>query len=107
MKEFGRKLNTLFGYLLWLILIAGGVAGLAFIVLNIIGGGEGSFVETAAAFIQKQYFPIVIRVTAATILIGLVGMYLCGESALSMTSDKKEAEDELKAIKAEQSKEAK
>lgn len=104
MKEFGKKLNTLFGYLLWLILIAGGVAGVAFIIFNIIGGGEGSFVETASAFIQKKYFPIVIRVSAATILIGLVGMYLSGEKALSMDSDKKEAEDELKAIKAEQNK---
>lgn len=104
MKDFGKKLNTLFGYLLWLILIAGGIAGIAFIVLNIIGGGEGSFVETAAAFIHKKYFPIVIRVSAVTILIGLVGMYLSGEKALSMDSDKKEAEDELKAIKAEQNK---
>lgn len=104
MKEFGKKLNTLFGYLLWLILIAGGLAGVAFIIFNIIGGGEGSFVETASAFIQKQYFPIVIRVSAVTILIGLVGMYLSGEKALSMDSDKKEAEDELKAIKEEQKK---
>ena len=104
MKDFGKKLNTLFGYLLWLILIAGGIAGIAFIVLNIIGGGEGSFVETAAAFIHKKYFPIVIRVSAVTILIGLVGMYLSGEKALSMDFDKKEAEDELKAIKAEQNK---
>lgn len=104
MKDFGKKLNTLFGYLLWLVLIAGGIAGIAFIVLNIIGGGEGSFVETAAAFIQKKYFPIVIRVAATTILVGLVGMYLSGEKALSMESDKKEAEDELKAIKAEQNK---
>lgn len=104
MKEFGKKLNKLFGYLLWVILIAGGIAGIAFIIFNIIGGGEGSFVETAAAFIQKKYFPIVIRVTAATILVGLVGMYLTGEKALSMDSDKKEAEDELKAIKEEQAK---
>ena len=104
MKEFGKKLNKLFGYLLWVILIAGGIAGIAFIIFNIIGGGEGSFVETAAAFIHKKYFPIVIRVTAATILVGLVGMYLSGEKALSMDSDKKEAEDELKAIKEEQAK---
>lgn len=104
MKKFGETLNTIFGYLLYVSLIAGGLCGIAFIIFNIIGGGEGSWVEGASAVIQKQIFPWIIRCASVTILVGLLGMYFRGESALSMSSDKKEAEDELKAIKAAEGK---
>ena len=102
MKKFGETLNKLFGYLLYIALIAGGLCGIAFIVFNIIGGGAGSWVEAASKTIHKTIFPWIIRLAAVTILVGLLGMYFRGESALSMDQDKKDAEDELKQIKADQ-----
>lgn len=105
MKKAGDVLNTIFGYLLYAILICGGLAMIVFIIMNIIGGGAESAVEAFAKVIHKQYFPIVIRVTACAVGVGLIGMYFNKESALSMASDKKEAEEELKQIKADQAKE--
>jgi len=104
MKKAGETLNTIFGWGIYVILICGGLCGIAFIIMNIIGGGAGSGVEAFAKTIHKGIFPRIIRITSITIGVGLVGMYFRKESALSMASDKKEAEDELKAIKAEQNK---
>lgn len=103
-KKIGNILQKIFGWGVFLCLIAGGITFFGFLVALIIGGGEGSVAQTIAVWIQKTYFPIVIRCTAISILIGLVGMYFRRESALSITSDKKEAEDELTAIKESDSK---
>lgn len=101
-EKIGNTLQTIFGWGVYLCLIAGGLAFFGFLVALIMGGGEGSTANAIAAFIQKSYFPVVIRCTSVVIACGLVSMYFKGESALSMAADKKEAEKELNAIQKEQ-----
>lgn len=102
MKKAAKVLDTIFGWGIYLCLIAGGLAFFGFLVAVIMGGGAESSAEALAVFIQKQYFPVVIKCAAITIGVGLIAMYLKKEDALSLKSDKKEAEEELAAIKNEE-----
>ncbi len=102
MKKASEVLDKIFGWMIMISLLAGGLAFFAFLVSLIIGGGEGSVAEAIAVFIKGKYFPIVIRVAVVTILIGLISMYFKGESFLSLTAEKKAAEEELKTIKEEE-----
>lgn len=91
--------DTIFGWGIYLCLIAGGLAFFGFLISIIIGGGEDSAAQELAVFLHKQYFPVVIKCASITIGLGLAAMYLKKEKALSLISDKKEAEEELQAIK--------
>ena len=46
--------------------------------------------------IKGTFFPIIIKLTSVSVALGLIGMYFGKEQALSMTADKKEAEEDLK-----------
>ncbi len=94
--ETAALFNKIFGWGVFICLIAGGLAFFGFLA-GIIIGGPGA--EALAVFIRKQYFPVVIRVTSIVIGIGLIGMYLGKMHALSLTADKKEAEENLSQIK--------
>ena len=99
MKKVSEILDKIFGWMIMICLLAGGLAFFAFLISLIMGGGEASAAEAIATFIKGKYFPVVIRLSAITILLGLISMYFKGESFLSLTSDNKSAEDELKSIK--------
>lgn len=90
MKEFCKKLSavlkTVFGYGIMIALFAGGLTFFGYAVALIIGG------ETAAvicAFLYKKVIPAIIYLSVAMVLLGLVAMYLNGETAL--TPEKKHA----------------
>lgn len=100
-KKIGLVLEKVFGWGILLCLLAGGLAFFGFLTALLIGGGADSTAHQLSVFIQKQYFPVVITCASITIGIGLLSMYLGGTEALSLRSDKKEAENELKQIKAE------
>ena len=100
-EKIAKILNTIFGWGVFLASIAGGLAFFGFLAAIIIGGSSAT---ALSVFIQKQYFPIVIRIASAIILVGLVGMYFGKMEALSLTADKKEADEELASIKQEQNK---
>lgn len=102
-KKIADLLSTIFGWGIYIVLVAGGLAFFGFLIAFIMGGGEGSAAEKFAIAIQKQYFPIVIRVATTIVGIGLVSMFLSNQQALSLTSEKKAAEEELVAIKGNQS----
>ena len=101
-KKLAGILETIFGWGIYLCLIAGGLAFFGFLAGIVIGGGADSAAQNLAVFIHKQYFPVVITCAAITIGVGLASMYVKGESALSLTTDKKEAEEELASIKKEE-----
>ena len=101
-KKIGLFLEKVFGWGILLCLLAGGLAFFGFLVALIIGGGADSAAQQISVFIQKQYFPVVITCASITVGIGLLSMYLGKTEALSLKSDKKEAEDELKQIKSEE-----
>ena len=94
-------LNTVFGWGIYVVLIAGGLAFFGFLAALIIGGESAT---SLAVFIHKQYFPIVIKVSSIVIMIGLINMYISNKHALSITLDKQEADEELASIKQEQPK---
>ena len=99
MKEAGKALNKAFGYMVFIALMLGGLAFFGFVVAFILGPTTGG---ALGVFIKGKYFPWVIRFGTLTIATGLISMYLNGEEALSLKSDKAEAEAELKEIQEHQ-----
>ena len=87
MKKVANVLLTIFGAGATLCLFAGGLSLIGYIVALCIGG------ETATAlcaFIFKTYLPWVIQFTSIFTGIGLLGMYLTKQKALSVSGDKKD-----------------
>jgi hypothetical protein len=99
MRKVIEMLYKIFGWGFYMCLFAGGLAFFGFLVAIIMGGPKAT---QLAVFIKSQYFPVVIRITTITIGIGLIGMYLNKELALSLVTDKKEAEKEILKTKEEQ-----
>ena len=69
-----------FGYGIMICLFAGGMTVFGYIAAMIIGG------ETAVAictFIYKTVIPYIIKGSTLMVLVGLVAMYLNGETALT------------------------
>lgn len=95
-QKLAATLNTIFGWGVLLALIAGSLSFFGFLIALIMGGSGG---EAFAVFLQKQYFRIVIQATSVIIGIGLIAMYVGGQQALSLTSEKDSAEQELEQIK--------
>ena len=73
MKKGSQILYQLFGWGAYISIFAGAACFFGFVIALIIGGGTG-----------------------AALALGLIGMYFGKEQALSMTADKKEAEEDLK-----------
>lgn len=83
-KKISAVLKTIFGYGIMICLFAGGLTFFGYLAALIIGG------ETAAeicAFLYKTILPYIIKTSTGMVLLGLLAMYLNGETAL--TSGKK------------------
>lgn len=61
-------------------LFAGGLTFFGFVVALIIGGDTATVI---CEVIYKDIFPVIIYIASATVLLGLVAMYLSGETALA------------------------
>jgi len=85
--------------MVFIALMLGGLAFFGFVAAFILGPTTGG---ALGVFIKGKYFPWVIRFGTLTIATGLISMYLNGEEALSLKSDKAEAEAELAEIQANQ-----
>lgn len=90
MKKFCKKLSDIlkiiFGYGIMITLFAGGLTFFGYVAALIIGG------DTAAVIcdvIYNHIIPVIIYVSVVMVLLGLVAMYLAGETAL--TPEKKKA----------------
>lgn len=90
MKEFFKKLSDscklIFGYGIMISLFLGVVVFLGYMVALILGG------ETAVGlcnWIYKTLVPFMVYLSTASVLLGLVAMYLAGESALTSGKKKK------------------
>lgn len=84
MKQFFKKvakiLRTVFGYGIMICLFAGGLTFLGYLAALIIGGDVAAAI---CAFIYKTVFPIIVKTSTALVLLGLLTMYLNGETALT------------------------
>lgn len=93
MKKYAGLFYQVFGWGAYVSIFAGAACFLGFVIALIVGGETGAAISVA---IKGTAFPLVIKLTTISVGIGLVGMYLGKEQALSMTSDKQEAEEDLK-----------
>ena len=101
MKKLADITSTIFGWGVYICLFAGGFAAFGYVIALIIGGGaEGTGYELAR-FIQRQYFPFVVRIVSASVLIGLASMYFAGEKALSLTSDMEAAKKAVATMRSQ------
>ncbi|MBQ4651948.1 MAG: hypothetical protein IJB78_04460 [Oscillospiraceae bacterium] len=85
MKSVSNVLTRIYAYGIVVCLFAGGISLLGYIAALIIGG------ETATAlcaWVFKSYLPWVIKFTSIFAGIGLVGMYLSKQKALTAKVEK-------------------
>lgn len=92
MKEICKKissiLKTIFGYGIFICLFAGGLTFFGYLIAVILGGEAAALI---CDFIYKSITPYIIKTSTIMVLLGLVAMYLNGETAL--TSNKKKASE--------------
>jgi len=85
-KKIASVLKTIFGYGIMISLFAGGLTFFGYVAALIIGGDTAA---TICAFIYEKIIPVIIYLSTTMVVLGLVAMYLNGETAL--TSDKKKS----------------
>ena len=100
MKGMIKILGIIYGYGIMICLFAGGLTFFGYVAALIVGG---DMAETICHVIYKQITPIIIYVSTSMVVLGLVKMYLSGEVALTIQSNKKKAKakKETKAKKTE------
>lgn len=85
-NKIARVLKTIFGYGILTVLVLGGLSLLGFLVALLLGGTAG---EALAVFLYRYFFTVLAYATAVLILLGLLSMYLAGESALTAAKRRK------------------
>jgi len=84
MKEICKKiagvLKTVFGYGIMIALFAGGLTFFGYVAALIIGGNAATAI---CVFLYKHVIPVIIYLAVAMVLLGLLAMYLAGETALT------------------------
>ena len=79
-------IRAIFGCSVAVTLLGGGLTMLCYVVALIVGGDAAAKI---CEITYKEVWPILIKVTNITIVLGLVAMYINGEKALSPSDKKK------------------
>lgn len=87
LKKLSQILRTIFGYGIVICLFTGGITFFGYITALCLGGNTASLI---CEFIYKTFFPILIKASTILMLLGIVAMYLSGESSLKMSGKKKQ-----------------
>ena len=85
-KKIASVLRTIFGYGIMISLFGGGLTFFGYVAALIIGGDTAA---TICAVIYEKIIPVIIYLSTTMVVLGLVAMYLNGETAL--TPDKKKS----------------
>ncbi len=85
-KQIAKDLKLIFGYGIMICLFVGGLTFFGYVAALIIGG---DIAATICTVIYKTIIPYVIKGSTIMVLLGLLAMYLAGETAL--TPEKKKA----------------
>lgn len=88
MKKIADILGIVFGYGIMICLLFSGCTFFGYLFALIVGG---ELAATICTFIYKQYFPVIIYVSSLLVLLGLVKMYLSGETALTISAKREKA----------------
>lgn len=78
--KISKVMQVLFGWGIFISLFAGGLTFLGYGVALVVGGEVASGI---CRFIYKTMYPILVHTSSISVVLGLVKMYLCGETALS------------------------
>ncbi len=81
MKKICDIINKIYGILMFSSFFGGFLPLIPFIIAIIIGGSTG---EAISIFLYNQYYPWVIALASIAIIVGLIGMYLGKQQALSV-----------------------
>lgn len=82
-------LKTVFGYGIMIALFAGGLSFFGYLAALIIGGPVA---ETICIVIYEKIIPVLIYISTSMVLLGLLVMYLSGETALTSSNKKNKKE---------------
>ena len=74
-----------FGYGIMLSLFIGGFSFIGYVAAFIFGG---HIAEIICSFIYKTIYPYLVYFTSVIVIIGIIKMYLCGETALKSSKNK-------------------
>lgn len=80
-KKISDLLRIVFGYGILIGLFAGGLSFFGYVVALIIGGDTATLI---CRVIYTDVFPIIVYGTTVMVLLGLLIMYLSGETALTV-----------------------
>ena len=80
MKKISDVLKTIFGYGIMICLFVGGLTFFGYVAAFIIGGDTATAI---CVFIYKTIVPIIVYASTCLVLLGLISMYLAGETALT------------------------
>ena len=88
-KKTANFLKMVFGYGIMITLFAGGFTFFGYLAALIIGGSAATAI---CVFIYEKIFSVIIYAASCMILLGLLTMYLSGETALTVKKNKKSGE---------------
>ena len=91
-------LGWIFGYGMMICLFVGGLSFFAYVVALIVGGDTATEI---CKFIYKDLYKYLVYVTSALVLVGLLKMYISGQTALT-TGKKEKAEKKEEPVVQEQ-----
>lgn len=81
-----KIIEYIFGYGIMISLFAGGLSFFGYLAALIVGGQTAQLI---CEFIYKDLYPCLIYFTSVIVLLGIIKMYLCGQTALKSSSKKK------------------
>ena len=85
-KKISEFLKLIFGYGIMITLFVGGFTFFGYLAALLVGGEIAALI---CAFIYEKIFLVIIYASSCLILLGLLTMYLSGETALTVTKNKK------------------
>jgi len=92
MKKVSDVLLKIFAIGIMLVLLAGALSFVGYLVALFIGGDQATKICT---FIFKEYIPWVVKLTSIFTAAGLVAMYLCKIKALTVNQQEETAKSTI------------
>ena len=86
LKKVSEILSWIFGYGMMICLFVGGLSFIAYLVALIVGGDTAVLI---CDFVYKKLYKYLVYVTSVLVLLGLLKMYLSGQTALTSGKKKK------------------
>lgn len=78
--KISNILKYIFGCGVFVSLFGGGLSFFAYLIALIVGG---DIAQNICYFVYKMFYPVLVYISSVSVVIGLLKMYLCGETALS------------------------